>query len=162
MSLKDTEIQDDVYNVLNGDFDLRYSSNEHILNSLGYGINAITLKNGTYNDELLKNVMHEIIATHIEFSNDDLLNEKGSWFKWKALKENISGSFRFDPITCYVKKGQWEQSKESELNNWINFHNESTDLDFESWESIASVTEPGEVDCLLVKQNCFFFYSLKK
>ena len=68
---------------LNGDFDLRSSSNEYILNSLRYGVNAITLKNGAYDEKLLKNVMHEIIATHIEFSSKDLLQTKESWYAWK-------------------------------------------------------------------------------
>ena len=117
---------------LNGDFDLRYSSNENILSSLRYGVNAITLKNGAYDEKLLKNVMHEIIATHIEFSSKDLLQTKESWYAWKNKIGNVSGSFRFDPIAYYIKNGKWESSKDDDLNNWIDSYKEAAVLDFES------------------------------
>ena len=56
--------------------------------------------------------MHEIIATHIEFSSKkDLLQTKESWYAWKNKIGNVSGSFRFDPIAYYIKNGNGKVQK---------------------------------------------------
>ncbi len=115
---------------LNSDFDLKETTNSKILESLGQGVNSITLKNGIYNESLFKDVMHNIIDTNVIFSSDDLLDIKNSWLIWKNEQGAIAGSFRYDPINYFHRNGKWYNSKESDLSNWMLFYDECSKLNF--------------------------------
>jgi len=117
---------------LNGDFDMQSSSNENLLESLGYGINSITLNNSDFNEKDLANIMHEIIDTHVIFSSENILKIKDGWLNWIKSNPGISGSFRFDPIADFHKSGKWVTTKEGDLNNWHQFYNECNDLIFQT------------------------------
>ena len=130
-SNKSTESNFPDQTYLNADFNLKELSNSQLLESLGYGLNSITLINGEFKDSILKDVMHNIINTNVIFSSDDLLETKYSWLNWKKGQGDIAGSLRYDPINYIHKNGNWFNSKESDLNNWMQFYDECSELDFQ-------------------------------
>ena len=111
---------------------MQSSSNENLLESLSYGINSITLINNDFNEKDLENIMHDIIDTHVVFSSENILKIKDGWLNWIKNNPGISGSFRFDPIADFHKRGKWVATKEGDLNNWQQFYNECNDLDFQT------------------------------
>ena len=109
---------------INSEFNLNNESvNSKILYALKCGINSITLK-GIPTVNSLNQVMHEIIENHILLSNENMTNDYATWSNWlNALKKEITGTLRYDPIFKLIKEGKWNQSRKEDFKNWGLFYN---------------------------------------
>ena len=107
---------------INANFEMNSTfSNSDVLYALKCGANSITLS-GSVQKDFLKDVMHEIISTHVEFSSENFQEEYNCWREYKNYySKEIYGSLRFDPIGDSTSNLDELFSRDS-LKTWLSFY----------------------------------------
>jgi len=77
--------------------------NSQILNRLDDGINSIYIDGINYTDSIFKNVMNDIINTHIMLSHNASKEDISSWTDWINSNSNLKGSIRMSLLTKFIK-----------------------------------------------------------
>ena len=99
--------------------------NSQILSRLEDGVNSIHINSGCEVDSIFKNVMSEIIQTHIYIDNNSSNNQISSWVKWINSNRNLNGSFRMDLLDIYIS-----ENNSNKIDNYIRIHKNITNNNF--------------------------------
>lgn len=82
-------------------FNKNKNLNSQILSRLEGGVNSIYINSGCEVDSIFKNVMSEIIQTHICIDNNSSNDQISNWVKWINSNHNLNGSIRMDLFDIY-------------------------------------------------------------
>ena len=82
-------------------FNKNKNLNSQILSRLEDGVNSIYIHSGCEVDSIFKNVMSEIIQTHICIDNNSSNDQISNWVKWINSNHNLNGSIRMDLFDIY-------------------------------------------------------------
>ena len=99
--------------------------NSQILRRLDDGVNSIHINSECEVDSIFKNVMSEIIQTHIYIDNNSSNNQISSWVKWINSNRNLNGSFRMDLLDIYIS-----ENNSNKIDNYIRIHKNVTNKNF--------------------------------
>jgi len=82
-------------------FNKNKNLNSQILSRLEGGVNSIYINSGCEVNSIFKNVMSEIIQTHICIDNNSSNDQISNWVKWINSNHNLNGSIRMDLFDIY-------------------------------------------------------------
>ena len=82
-------------------FNKNKNLNSQFLSRLDDGVNSIYINSGCEVDSIFKNVMSEIIQTHICIDNNSSNDQISNWVKWINSNHNLNGSIRMDLFDIY-------------------------------------------------------------
>ena len=99
--------------------------NSQILSRLEDGVNSIHINSGCEVDSIFKNVMSEIIQSHIYIDNNSSNDQISSWVKWINSNRNLNGSFRMDLLDIYIS-----ENNSNKIDNYIRIHKNVTNKNF--------------------------------
>jgi len=99
--------------------------NSQILRRLEDGVNSIHINSGCEVDSIFKNVMSEIIQTHIYIDNNSSNNQISSWVKWINSNHNLNGSVRMDLLDIHKS-----ENNSNKIDNYIRIHKNITNKNF--------------------------------
>ena len=99
--------------------------NSQILRRLEDGVNSIHINSGCEVDSIFKNVMSEIIQSHIYIDNNSSNDQISSWVKWINSNRNLNGSFRMDLLDIYIS-----ENNSNKIDNYIRIHKNITNNNF--------------------------------
>ena len=99
--------------------------NSQILSRLEDGVNSIHINSGCEVDSIFKNVMSEIIQSHIYIDNNSSNDQISSWVKWINSNRNLNGSFRMDLLDIYIS-----ENNSNKIDNYIRIHKNITNNNF--------------------------------
>ena len=99
--------------------------NSQILSRLEDGVNSIHINSGCEVDSIFKNVMSEIIQTHICIDNNSSNDQISSWVKWINSNHNFNGSVRMDLLDIYKS-----ENNSNKIDNYIRIHKNITNKNF--------------------------------
>ena len=84
-------------------FEDKNKINSQILNRLNDGINSIYIDGINYTDSIFKNVMNDIINTHIILRPNASKENISSWTNWINSNPNLKGSIRMSLLTKFIE-----------------------------------------------------------
>ena len=99
--------------------------NSQILRRLEDGVNSIHINSGCEVDSIFKNVMSEIIQTHICIDNNSSNDQISSWVKWINSNHNLNGSVRMDLLDIHKS-----ENNSNKIDNYIRIHKNITNKNF--------------------------------
>ena len=99
--------------------------NSQILRRLEDGVNSIHLNSECEVDSIFKNVMSEIIQTHIYIDNNSSNDQTSSWVKWINSNHNLNGSIRLDLLDIYKS-----ENNSNKIDNYIRIHENISNKNF--------------------------------
>lgn len=99
--------------------------NSQILRRLEDGVNSIHLNSECEVDSIFKNVMSEIIQTHIYIDNNSSNDQISSWVKWINSNHNSNGSIRLDLLDIYKS-----ENNSNKIDNYIRLHKKISNKNF--------------------------------
>ena len=99
--------------------------NSQILSRLEDGVNSIHINSGCEVDSIFKNVMSEIIQSHIYIDNNSSNDQISSWVKWINSNHNLNGSVRMDLLDIHKS-----ENNSNKIDNYIRIHKNITNKNF--------------------------------
>ena len=84
-------------------FEHKNKINSQILNRLNDGINSIYIDGINYTDSIFKNVMNDIVNTHIILRPNASKENISSWTNWINSNPNFKGSIRMSLLTKFIE-----------------------------------------------------------
>lgn len=84
-------------------FEDKNKINSQILNRLNDGINSIYIDGINYTDSIFKNVMNDIINTHIILRPNASKENISSWTNWINSNPNLKGTIRMSLLTKFIE-----------------------------------------------------------
>lgn len=106
-------------------FNQNKNLNSQILRRLEDGINSIHINLECEVESIFKNVMSEIIQTHIYIDNNSSNNQISSWVKWINSNHNLNGSVRMDMLDIHKS-----ENNSNKIDNYIRIHKNITNKNF--------------------------------
>lgn len=106
-------------------FNQNKNLNSQILRRLEDGINSIHINLECEVESIFKNVMSEIIQTHIYIDNNSSNNQISSWVKWINSNHNLNGSVRMDMLDIHKS-----ENNSNKIDNYIRTHKNITNKNF--------------------------------
>ncbi|MEK9618739.1 MAG: methylmalonyl-CoA mutase family protein [Flavobacteriales bacterium] len=91
-------------------FEDKNKINSQILNRLNDGINSIYIDGINYTDSIFKNVMNDIINTHIILRPNASKENISSWTNWINSNPNFKGSIRMSLLTKFIEAPNGENN----------------------------------------------------
>jgi methylmalonyl-CoA mutase N-terminal domain/subunit len=106
-------------------FNKNKNLNSQILSRLEDGVNSIYINSGCEVDSIFKNVMSEIIQTHICIDNNSSNDQISNWVKWINSNHNLNGSIRMDLFDIYKS-----ENNSIKIDNYIRIYKNITNKNF--------------------------------
>jgi len=91
-------------------FEDKNKINSQILYRLNDGINSIYIDGINYTDSIFKNVMNDIINTHIILRPNASKENISSWTNWINSNPNLKGSIRMSLLTKFIEAPNGENN----------------------------------------------------
>ena len=106
-------------------FNQNKNLNSQILRRLEDGINSIHINSECEVESIFKNVMSEIIQTHIYIDSNSSNDQSSSWVKWINSNHNLNGSIRLNQLDIYKS-----ENNSNKIENYIRIHKNITNKNF--------------------------------
>ena len=106
-------------------FNQNKNLNSQILRRLEDGINSIHINSECEVESIFKNVMSEIIQTHIYIDNNSSNDQISSWVKWINSNHNLNGSIRLNLLDIHKS-----ENNSNKIDNYIRIHKNITNKNF--------------------------------
>ena len=99
--------------------------NSQILSRLEDGVNSIHINSGCEVDSIFKNVMSDIIQTHIFIDSNSSNDQISNWVKWINSNHNLNGSIRMDLLDIHKS-----ENNSIKIDKYIRIHKNITNKNF--------------------------------
>lgn len=106
-------------------FNQNKNLNSQILRRLEDGINSIHINSECEVESIFKNVMSEIIQTHIFIDSNSSNDQSSSWVKWINSNHNLNGSIRLNLLDIHKS-----ENNSNKIDNYIRTHKNITNKNF--------------------------------
>tara|TARA_Y100000385_G_scaffold207599_1_gene215255 strand:- start:786 stop:1910 length:1125 start_codon:yes stop_codon:yes gene_type:complete len=106
-------------------FNQNKNLNSQILRRLEDGINSIHINSECELESIFKNVMSEIIQTHIFIDSNSSNDQSSSWVKWINSNHNLNGSIRLNLLDIHKS-----ENNSNKIDNYIRTHKNITNKNF--------------------------------
>ena len=106
-------------------FNQNKNLNSQILRRLEDGINSIHINSECEVESIFKNVMSEIIQTHIFIDSNSSNDQSSSWVKWINSNHNLNGSIRLNLLDIHKS-----ENNSNKIDNYIRIHKNITNKNF--------------------------------
>ena len=106
-------------------FNQNKNLNSQILRRLEDGINSIHINSECEVESIFKNVMSEIIQTHIYIDSNSSNDQSSSWVKWINSNHNLNGSIRLKLLDIHKS-----ENISNKIDNYIRIHKNITNKNF--------------------------------
>jgi len=106
-------------------FNQNKNLNSQILRRLEDGINSIHINSECEVESIFKNVMSEIIQTHILIDSNSSNDQSSSWVKWINSNHNLNGSIRLNLLDIHKS-----ENNSNKIDNYIRIHKNITNKNF--------------------------------
>ena len=106
-------------------FNQNKNLNSQILRRLEDGINSIHINSECEVESIFKNVMSEIIQTHIFIDSNSSNDQSSSWVKWINSNHNLNGSIRLNLLDIHKS-----ENNSNKIDNYLRIHKNITNKNF--------------------------------
>ena len=106
-------------------FNQNKNLNSQILRRLEDGINSIHINSECELESIFKNVMSEIIQTHIFIDSNSSNDQSSSWVKWINSNHNLNGSIRLNLLDIHKS-----ENNSNKIDNYLRIHKNITNKNF--------------------------------
>jgi hypothetical protein len=106
-------------------FNQNKNLNSQILRRLEDGINSIHINSECEVESIFKNVMSEIIQTHIFIDSNSSNDQSSSWVKWINSNHNLNGSIRLNLLDIHKS-----ENNSNKIDNYIRIYKNITNKNF--------------------------------
>ena len=106
-------------------FNQNKNLNSQILRRLEDGINSIHINSECEVESIFKNVMSEIIQTHIFIDSNSSNDQSSSWVKWINSNHNLNGSIRLNLLDIHKS-----ENNSNKIDNYLRIYKNITNKNF--------------------------------